>query len=83
MLNPDVETMLEQHHHEQRIERMKTSALIGFLYLYGAAALIFVIWLLMFPVSDEERFYSAACKYDTAELPAAIRATCAAIKAQE
>lgn len=83
MNNPDVDTMLELHHRKVRVERAKTEALIWFLRLCGGAALLFVLWQTISPVSDEERFYSEACKQDAADLPPSMRSTCAAIKIRE
>lgn len=83
MNNPDVDTMLELHRRKVRVERAKTEALTWFLRLFGGAALLFVLWHTISPVSDEERFYSEACKQDAAELPPSVRSTCAAIKALE
>lgn len=83
MNKQNLDTMAELHHRKVRVERSLTDAIIWFLYLYGASALFYVCWLLFFPVSDEERFYTAACKYDVAEMPAVVRSTCAAIKARQ
>lgn len=83
MRKPDSDTMLELHHRKVRVERAKTDALIWFLRLCGAAAVLFVLWHSLSPVSDEERFYSEACKHDAADLPSSIRSTCAGIKARE
>lgn len=83
MDKPDLDTMLELHHRKVRVERAKTEALIRFLRLCGAAAVMFVLWHTLSPVSAEERFYSEACKHDAADLPPSIRSACAAIKARE
>lgn len=83
MSKPEVETILQLHHRKVHVERAKTEALIWFLRLFGGAALLFVLWHMISPVSDEERFYSEACKHDGVELPPSWRSTCAAIKARE
>gem|GEM_PF-4306230 len=75
--------MLQLHHRKVHADRAKTEALIWFLRLFGGAVLLFVLWHMISPVSDEERFYSEACKLDAAELPPSVRSTCAAIKARE
>lgn len=80
MNKPDSEKMLELHRQAVRVERSKTEALIWFLRLCGAAVLLFVLWHTLSPVSDEERFYSEACKLAAVDLPPVARPTCAAIK---
>lgn len=79
MKNFDPE-MLELHQRKVGVARAKTEALIWFLRLCGAAVLLFVLWHTLSPVSDEERFYSEACKLAAVDLPPAARPTCAAIK---
>lgn len=81
MSEPDLFTMLQLHHHRARVERTKTEALIWFFRLFGYGAVLYIAYVLLYPVSAEERFFSAACKFPPVEQTPTVRKTCADIKA--
>lgn len=73
--------VIDLHFRKQRLERVKTEALIWSVWLAGAVLVATIIWasyVRFCPHSAEEQFYSAACKRSDLEKPPAVIAECAA-----
>lgn len=83
MDDEELAKVLELHYRTMRVNRNRSRALIWLVSISGWLAIIYFAWVLFFPVSVEDRFYSAACKYDVAEMPASVRSTCAARETQK